>query len=152
MQTGYIASPAEIRYKERILLPVGLNHDAGSVVAGVPLKRAIKKPSDLNQLKEIFAKEKFLLSFKDKQTDMVLRQDASGEDVVRGWLLSAYAAKLVQNSMEPSVKASNIEKTQACVDAYVQMESKISILLSGLKEKGWHTDLFLEGAGERAVW
>lgn len=156
VKTGNIPCPAELRYKERLLLPVCLNHDAGSVEAGAPMKRAVDKPSVLKLWKEKFEKERFLLCFKDKQTDMVLHRNATGEDVVRGWLLGAYAARIAQGEGDlevcPGAEGFGLQKSEALEQAYEHMEKSFPRLISGLREKGWHTDLFLEGSGERAVW
>lgn len=156
VETGKIACPAEIRYKERLVLPVCLNVNAGSVEAGVPIKRAVGKPSVLRELKAKFQKERFLLCFKDKQTDMVLHHNATGEDVMRGWLLGAYAARIAGVEGMPvvctGVQGFGEQKLEVLGRAYELMEKSLPILISGLRERGWHTDLFLEGSGERSVW
>ncbi|RWW01728.1 hypothetical protein GW17_00035218 [Ensete ventricosum] len=63
-------------------------------MVGQPLKKIVKKPSTLRELKDIYPKEKFLISLKNKCTYMVLEQNASGEDALRGWLVAAFAADM----------------------------------------------------------
>ena len=79
-----------------------------------------------------------------KWTDMVLEQNATGEDALRGWLVSAYAA-----SMEIS---SHVYTPDVLRDAYKKMNSTFDSFLSELQSKGWHTDRFMDGAGSRFAW
>ncbi|KAL2322130.1 hypothetical protein Fmac_026509 [Flemingia macrophylla] len=67
--------------------------DVGNIRVGKDVHKVIK-PSRLVELKQVFPKEKFLLEFGGNCINMVLEQDASGEDAVRGWLVAAYAAQL----------------------------------------------------------
>ncbi|XP_076889465.1 protein root UVB sensitive 2, chloroplastic-like [Bidens hawaiensis] len=136
LKTGKVSSPADLRYKENLLFPGRLIKDAGNVKVGRELHKAIK-PSKLKELKEIFPNEKFLLSYGNKWTDMVLEQNASGEDALRGWLVAAYA------SSESSVFEQNLQ------DAYEKMKAVMPSLLPELQAKGWHTDRFLDGKGIR---
>ncbi|KAI5059134.1 hypothetical protein GOP47_0025453 [Adiantum capillus-veneris] len=152
VKTGNVPTPAEIRYKERLALPVTLNVEAGSVVVGVSIRRAFGKPSVLKTSKAKIHEERFLLSFHDRQTHMVLHRNASGEDVVKGWLLSAYVARIAGGKSKPMVQSSGVQKMEAMEEAYELTDKSFPILISGLREAGWHTDLFLEGGGERAVW
>lgn len=146
LRTGRVSEPAQLRHRERLVLPIGLNADAGNVRVGAPLCKALVKPSKLLELKQMFRKERFLLNFHDQCTDLVLHQSATGEDAVRGWLLAACTAKLASTPESP-------ERMSAALDqAYAQVDNLLPSFLSGLKDKGWHTHLFLEGSGIRAVW
>ncbi|KAL2333961.1 hypothetical protein Fmac_015174 [Flemingia macrophylla] len=66
--------------------------DVGNIRVGKDVHKVIK-PSRLVELKQVFPKEKFLLEFGGNCINMVLEQDASGEDAVRGWLVATYAAQ-----------------------------------------------------------
>ncbi|MCO5586330.1 hypothetical protein L7F22_040269 [Adiantum nelumboides] len=152
VKTGNVPTPAVIRYKERLALPVTLNVEAGNVVVGVSIRRAFGKPSLLKITKAKFREERFLLSFHDRQTHMVLHRNATGEDVVRGWLLSAYIARIAGSKLNPVVQDFGARKREVMEEAYELLDKSFLILVLGLREAGWHTDLFLEGGGERAVW
>ncbi|KAJ8639259.1 hypothetical protein MRB53_015953 [Persea americana] len=144
VKTGQISSPADLRYRENLLFPERVIEDAGSVKVGRPLHKVVKKPSTLCQLREIFPKEKFLINWGNQQTDMVLEHSATGEDALRGWLVSAYATK-----MEKSVDMPHDVVLQ---EAYEKMEAVFPSFVSELKTKGWHTDRFLDGIGSRFAW
>lgn len=72
---------------------------------------------------------------------MVLKQDASGEDALRGWLVAAFAVQTESSSHELS--ASVLQ------DAYDKMNGVFPVFLKELQSKGWHTDRFLDGTGSR---
>ncbi|XP_077229033.1 root UVB sensitive protein (Protein of unknown function, DUF647) [Tasmannia lanceolata] len=141
LKTGKISSPADLRYREDLLFPERLIEDAGSVKVGSPLHKVVKKPSKLNELREVFPKEKFLINRENKWTDMVLEQSANGEDALRGWLVAAYAANMENTGQTPS--------TAVLYEAYKKMDSVFPYFVSELKIKGWHTDRFLDGTGAR---
>lgn len=140
LKAGVVSSPADLRYKEDLLFPVRVKEDAGNVRVGKALHEVIK-PSKLAELKQLFPKEKFLLNRGDKCIDMVLKQDASGEDALRGWLVAAFAAQSESSSHELS--ASVLQ------EAYEKMNRVFPVFLKELQNKGWHTDRFLDGTGSR---
>ncbi|KAL5059692.1 hypothetical protein RYX36_031296 [Vicia faba] len=140
LKAGIVSSPADLRYKENLLFPVRLKEDAGNVRVGKSLHEVIK-PSKLVELKHVFPREKFLLNRGDKCIDMVLKQDASGEDALRGWLVAAFAAQIEGSSHELSVSVLQ--------DAYDKMNGVFPVFLKELQSKGWHTDRFLDGTGSR---
>ncbi|GAV67809.1 DUF647 domain-containing protein [Cephalotus follicularis] len=143
LKTGKISSPADLRYREDLLFPGRLVEDAGNVKVGRTFHKVIR-PSKLRETKEIFPEEKFLLSRGNKWTDMVLEQNATGEDALRGWLVAAYAA-----SMENSFHQSSASVLQ---DAYEKMNSVFTPFFTELQAKGWYTDRFLDGTGSRFAW
>lgn len=106
--------------------------------------RKVVKPSKLRELKEIFPEEKFLLCPGSKWVDMVLENNATGEDALRGWLVAAYAAQIEKSSHVPSASALQ--------EAYDKMNDVFYPFLSELQAKGWHTDRFLDGTGSRFAW
>ncbi|KEH23923.1 putative Root UVB sensitive family [Medicago truncatula] len=140
LKAGIVSSPADLRYKEDLLFPVRVKEDAGNVRVGKALHEVIK-PSKLTELKQLFPKEKFLLNRGGKCIDMVLKQDASGEDALRGWLVAAFAAQIESSSHELS--ASVLQ------EAYEKMNGVFPVFLKELQNKGWHTDRFLDGTGSR---
>ncbi|KAI4349396.1 hypothetical protein L6164_009988 [Bauhinia variegata] len=140
LKEGNVSSPADLRYHEDLLFPGRLIEEAGNVRVGKPLHRVIK-PSKFDELKQVFPQEKFLLSGGDKCIDMVLEQDASGEDALRGWLVAAYAAQMKKSSLELS--------TSVLHEAYEKMNDVFPQFLEELQNKGWHTDRFLDGTGTR---
>ncbi|KAK7336865.1 hypothetical protein VNO77_17415 [Canavalia gladiata] len=140
LEEGIVSSPADLRYRENLLFPLQLKEDAGTVRVGRALHNVIK-PSRLLELKQVFPKEKFLLNCENKCIDMVLDQDASGEDALRGWLVAAYAAQIKNSSHELSA--------YVLQDAYKKMNGVFPVFLKELQNKGWHTDRFLDGTGSR---
>ncbi|EFJ36852.1 hypothetical protein SELMODRAFT_77235 [Selaginella moellendorffii] len=133
LELGRVPSPAEIRYRERLILPVKPNVHAGSVRIANDI---LQIPSGkIRELKHRFQSERFLLDFHETSTEMVLHHSASGEDVVRGWLLAACSSK------EASLS-----------DAYSRVDKMLPEFLSQLKSRGWQTQLFLHGSAARAFW
>ncbi|KAJ9169609.1 hypothetical protein P3X46_017778 [Hevea brasiliensis] len=143
VKRGKVSSPADLRYHEDLIFPGRLVEDAGNVKVGRALHEVFT-PTKLHEVKDIFPEEKFLLNRGNKWTDMVLEQNASGEDALRGWLVAAYAASMEKSSHE----SSNV----VLQDAYLTMNSTVDSFLSELQAKGWHTDRFLDGAGSRYAW
>uniref|UniRef100_A0A3Q7HCE5 Uncharacterized protein n=1 Tax=Solanum lycopersicum TaxID=4081 RepID=A0A3Q7HCE5_SOLLC len=140
VKTGRISSPADLRYREDLLFPGRLIEDAGKVKVGRSLHEVVR-PSKLKQFKEAFLEEKFLLNHGSRWTDMILEHNATGEDALRGWLVAAYASDMERLVHEPSA---NILQ-----EAYDKMNSTFSPFLAELQAKGWHTDRFLDGTGNR---
>ncbi|KAL3603498.1 hypothetical protein D5086_004357 [Populus alba] len=66
VKTGKISSPADLRYHEDLLFPGGFVEDAGNVKVGQAIPG-------------------------NKWIDLVLDQNATGEDALKGWLVAAYA-------------------------------------------------------------
>ncbi|KAJ0054057.1 hypothetical protein Pint_01735 [Pistacia integerrima] len=143
VKTGRISSPADLRYREDLIFPGRLIEDAGNVKVGRALHKVIK-PSKLEELKEIFGEEKFVLNRGNKWTDMALEHNATGEDALRGWLVAAFAATMDKSFHDPS--------TTVLVDAYEKMNSVFTPFVTELQSKGWHTDRFLDGTGSRFAW
>ncbi|TQE13785.1 hypothetical protein C1H46_000792 [Malus baccata] len=143
LKTGKVSSPADLRYREDLLFPGRLIKDAGNVRVGRSFHEVIK-PSKLGELKEIFPEEKFLLNRGNKGVDMILEQNATGEDALRGWLVAGYAADIEKSFHVPS--SSSLE------EAYEKMNDVFGPFVSELQAKGWHTDRFLDGTGSRFLW
>ncbi|KAL9285044.1 hypothetical protein ACSQ67_024574 [Phaseolus vulgaris] len=141
LKAGVVSSPSDLRYRENLLFNLQLKEDTGNVRVGKAVHKAIK-PSRLLELKQVFHDEKFLLNLGNKCIDMVLEQDASGEDALRGWLVAAYAAQLVSSSRH-ELSASVLH------EAYEKMNGVFPIFLKELQNKGWYTDRFLDGTGSR---
>ncbi|BAT85532.1 Protein root UVB sensitive 2 [Vigna angularis] len=141
LKAGVVSSPSDLRYRENLLFNLQLKEDTGNVKVGKAVHKAIR-PSRLLELKQVFHEEKFLLNFGNKCVDMVLEQDASGEDALRGWLVAAYAAQVVSSSRH-ELSASIMH------EAYHKMNGVFPIFLKELQNKGWHTDRFLDGTGSR---
>ncbi|GAB4841718.1 Protein root UVB sensitive 2, chloroplastic [Ancistrocladus abbreviatus] len=140
LKTGKVSSPADLRYQEDLLFPGQLVQDSGNVKVGRVLHKVIK-PSKLQKWKEMFPEEKFLLARGSKWTDMLLEQNATGEDALRGCLVAAYAASIDQSADDPTPRILN--------QAYERMETVFPQFLTELQSKGWYTDRFLDGAGSR---
>ncbi|XP_014627658.1 protein root UVB sensitive 2, chloroplastic isoform X1 [Glycine max] len=141
LKAGIVSSPADLRYRDNLLFNVQVKEDTGNVRVGKNVHKVIK-PSRLLELKQVFPEEKFLLNFGNKCIDMVLEQDASGEDALRGWLVAAYAARTESSSHELSA-------TSVLHEAYEKMNGVFPVFLRELQNKGWHTDRFLDGTGSR---
>eukprot|EP00850_Spirogloea_muscicola_P016694 SM000137S00472 [mRNA] locus=s137:311893:315848:+ [translate_table: standard] len=155
LETGVVPRPQELRYRERVILPVGVNHRAGGVHIAGAAAAVVRRPSDLAAAARRFAGERFLLAFRDGGADMLLHQAATGEDAVRGWLLAACAAEAAEAagvSGTHSHGSGGALQVAALPEAYQRMEALAPPLLAGLQAAGWHTHLFLEGSGVRGVW
>ncbi|KAK7284115.1 hypothetical protein RJT34_18854 [Clitoria ternatea] len=137
LKEGVISSPADLRYRENLLFPLQPKESAGNVRVGRTLHNVIK-PSKFLEFKQVFPKEKFLLNCEGECIDMVLEQDASGEDALRGWLVAAYA-KFSSHELSANVLQ----------EAYQRMNGVFPVFLKELQNKGWHTDRFLDGTGSR---
>ncbi|KAL2331077.1 hypothetical protein Fmac_018658 [Flemingia macrophylla] len=76
--------------------------DVGNIRVGKDVHKVIK-PSRLVELKQVFPKEKFLLEFGGNCINMVLEQDANGEDALRGVhvCFSALVVALAHNFFSP---------------------------------------------------
>ncbi|KAK7345773.1 hypothetical protein VNO77_16384 [Canavalia gladiata] len=140
VKAGNVSSPADLRYQEDLLFPWRLVEGAGNVRVGRDLCKVIK-PSRLIELKQVFPGEKFLLNGENGCIDMVLEQDAIGEDALRGWLVAAYAEQIKRSSHDLS--------TMTLIQAYERMNEVFPLFLKELQSKGWHTDRFLDGTGSR---
>ncbi|KAJ6828793.1 protein root UVB sensitive 2, chloroplastic [Iris pallida] len=141
VQNGKVSSPADLRYRENLVFPDRVIEEAGSVKVGRPLRKVVKNPSELAELRANFPNEKFVIVCKNDHVDMVLEHGASGEDAMRGWLVAAFAAE-----MERSGYGS---KKDVLKPAYGKMESLFPSFISEVKRRGWHTDQFLDGLGSR---
>lgn len=142
LQTGKISSPTDLRYREDLLFPGRLIKEAGNVKVGRTLQKAVK-PSHFKKWKDIFPDEKFVLNPGGVCTDMLLEQNATAEDALKGWLVAAYAAEMKKSFHELDASV--------LLDAYEKMDKVFSPFLSEVQAKGWHTDRFLDGAGSRFV-
>lgn len=146
IQSGKVSSPADLRYRENLLFPNRLIEEAGNVEVGQPIRKAIKKPQKLKELREAFPNEKFLINRRSEKTYMLLEQSATGEDALRGWLVAAFAAEMERSSGRGSGQAVYRE-------AYEKMERVFPSFVAQVKAKGWYTDQFLHGSGIRfAFW
>ncbi|GLJ11770.1 hypothetical protein SUGI_0176530 [Cryptomeria japonica] len=155
VKSGTVSRPADLRYRENLIYPLQPVEDAGSVQVGRSIIKVIKNPSKLKQLKEKFQREHFLLSCNDTFTDLLLENTASGEDALRGWLIAAYAAEMAKSNYSCNSLGKvgfGLLKEVVLDKAYEQMEAVFPSFISGLKERGWHTDLFLDGTGSRFAW
>lgn len=146
IQSGKVSSPADLRYRENLLFPNLLIEEAGNVEVGQPIRKAIKKPQKLKELREAFPNEKFLVNRRSEKTYMLLEQSATGEDALRGWLVAAFAAEMDRSS-------SGHGSGQAVLrEAYEKMERVFPSFVAQVKAKGWYTDQFLDGSGVRFAY
>ncbi|PKA65088.1 glutamate N-acetyltransferase / amino-acid N-acetyltransferase [Apostasia shenzhenica] len=140
VKTGKVSSPADIRYRENLLFPDRIIEEAGSVKVGQPFFQAVKTPSKLEELRELFPGEKFLIHRKNKNVYMILENCASGADALRGWLVAAFAAEM---------KLVGLADRDAIGSAYKMMEKAFPSFIAEIKSLGWHTNHFLDGNGCR---
>ncbi|OAY72880.1 Protein root UVB sensitive 2, chloroplastic [Ananas comosus] len=145
VKSGKVSSPADLRYRENLLFPNRLIEEAGNVVVGQPIRKAIKKPQKLKELREAFPNEKFLVNRRSEKTYMLLEQSATGEDALRGWLVAAFAAEMERSSGRGSGQA-------VLHEAYEKMERVFPSFVAQVKAKGWYTDQFLDGSGVRFAY
>ncbi|KAL6903489.1 hypothetical protein ACP4OV_004302 [Aristida adscensionis] len=143
VKSGKISSPAELRYREDLLFPNRVVEEAGSVKIGQPLRRVLS-PQLVEQWKENFPNEKFLLSQKSKNSYMVLEQSATGEDALRGWLVAAFASEMERSGIG--------SRDTVLTEAYEKMEMVFPTFVSEVRSRGWYTDQFLDGNGSRIAF
>ncbi|KAJ4747007.1 hypothetical protein LUZ62_081412 [Rhynchospora pubera] len=137
IKRGNVSSPADLRYHEDLLFPDRLIEEAGNVKVGKPLRESLN-PKSLKNLKEVLSNEKFLINRRGKKTYLVLEVNATGEDALRGWLVAAFAAEMDKSG------ASSLEN-EILHEAHGKMEKVFPSFLSQVKNRGWHTDQFLDG-------
>ncbi|KAJ3708479.1 hypothetical protein LUZ61_012184 [Rhynchospora tenuis] len=137
IKRGKVLSPADLRYHEDLLFPDRLIEEAGNVKVGKPLRESLN-PRSLNKLKEVFSNEKFFINRRGKKTYLVLDVNATGEDALRGWLVAAFAAEMDKSGV------SSLEN-EILHEAHGKMEKVFPSFLSQVKNRGWHTDQFLDG-------
>eukprot|EP00271_Cylindrocystis_brebissonii_P014383 TRINITY_DN3572_c0_g1_i1.p1 TRINITY_DN3572_c0_g1~~TRINITY_DN3572_c0_g1_i1.p1 ORF type:complete len:644 (+),score=67.78 TRINITY_DN3572_c0_g1_i1:316-2247(+) len=179
-----VASPGEVRYRERIIWPADTSQLAGNVRLGKPILSVIgQHPSTLAQLVESFPGEKFLLHFNEDnrgvRADLILHQEASGEDVVKAWLLAGNVAEMAKQRRDErgsQCDAAELLSTSStfpllpvgeaamggvngdylrkdCLaKATLRTNRMLPELLAGLREKGWLTKEFLHSSRIKAVW
>eukprot|EP00897_Mesotaenium_endlicherianum_P000424 jgi/Mesen1/10382/ME000081S09771 len=98
LQTGKVAHPGELKYRERLFFGSSLDRTSGSVRVGAPLKRALGAPSEVPRLAQRFRGERFLVNFSSgaaRTADLVLHRNATGLDAVRGWLLATCSLEIL---------------------------------------------------------
>ncbi|XWS31425.1 hypothetical protein CRYUN_Cryun23aG0074500 [Craigia yunnanensis] len=126
-QTGKVSSPADLRYRQDLLFPGRLIEDAGNVKVGRALHKVVK-PSKLQEWKEIFPEEKFVLSQENKWTDMLLEHNATVEDALIGWLVAAHGASMEKFFHDPSANVLQ--------DAYDKMNRQKIYIAKTEQEQG----------------
>ncbi|XP_078167401.1 protein root UVB sensitive 2, chloroplastic-like isoform X2 [Carex rostrata] len=137
IKSGTVSNPADLRYRENLIIPDRLIEEAGNVKVGKPLCESLNQRS-INRLKEAFSNEKFFINQKGKTSYMVLEVNGTGEDALRGWLVAAFAAE-----MEKSVASSS--EDEILHEAREKMVKIFPSFISQVKSRGWHTDQFLDG-------
>ena len=99
----------------------------------------VVKPSKLQEWKEIFPEEKFVLSHENKWTDMLLEHNATGEDALRGLLVAAYAASMEKSFHDPSANvlqdAYDEELVYCSLHFCLSCRPKVGILIVFLMEQ-----------------
>eukprot|EP00899_Mesostigma_viride_P019508 jgi/Mesvir1/27559/Mv07309-RA.1 len=128
--TGEVLSPAEVRQRESLPLPLLQLLGPGGATAPTPgpqggrirsaarLRDVVSSPAELEQLLRRSKGDRFLCSPSNgakRYTDILLHPSATGSDVVKGWLLASCleshasedkaASKLPDNSARDKVRA-----------------------------------------------
>lgn len=153
VRTGAIMTPAEISPLERILLEPRYT----SRIRFSSIAKAASNPGELDVLLRVFRREHFLVSMpgggagRSGPCRVVLRKDASNEDVLRALLTVAYLLKSVSSKNQKAHMT--LDEQKSTIRAAHQTSNKIfPSFLKGVRSSGWNTDNLLFGTLKRRGW
>lgn len=151
IKKGNMLTPSQVSPKEHIFLkPIYLSGLRLSSIA-----KAARNPEELNVLLKVFRREHFLVSTPRSPSGgpcrLVLRRDASNEDVLRAILLVGH----VHESMRNRTKGPLSSEEQEAILRYARKTSKrqFASFLASVREAGWNTDnLLFSTLKRRGYW
>lgn len=153
IRAGKILSPLDVSGMERIFLrPRYKSRSRFSSIA-----KAAMNPNELDMLLHIFRKEKFLVSLPRKRRAgpcrVVLRKDATNEDVLRALLTVGYVLDRVRNGKRVTwLNGGNGGPDTILRSAHRAAKKTAPTLMNELQRAGWNTDNLLFGTVKRGAW
>lgn len=147
LKNGEILTPASVNPQERIFLkPRYKNRTRFSSIA-----KAANDPQELETLLKVFRREHYLVSMPAKAGSgpcrVVLRRDASNEDVLRALLTVGYVIKAVKESN--GARFTREEEEAVLRNARHVANKAYAPFFKELRGAGWNTDNLLFGTLKR---
>lgn len=151
-RTGRMLSPSDVSPRERIMLRPRYE----SEIRLSSIAKAAKDPEELDLLLRIFRREHFLVGTPrlggGSQCRLVLRNDASNEDVLRAFLLIGYLQKEMRNRNKNEVLSTE-EQEQILQAATRSAKRNFATFVEAAKKSGWSTDnLLFSTMKRRGYW
>lgn len=147
LQDGVFLAPSQVSPKESICL----KQKHQSWVRLSSIAKAGRNPEELDMLLRVFKRERYLVSTPGSKSGgpcrLVLRNDATNEDVLRAMLLVGHVQREVKNSNKTTLSMEENER----ILRYAKTLTKRSFswFVLGLRENGWSTDNLLFGTMKR---
>lgn len=152
LKDGVFLSPSQVSPRESIFLkPKHQNWVRLSSIA-----KAGQSPEELDMLLRVFRRERFMVSTPGGKAigpcRLVLRNDATNEDVLRAMLLVGHVQRELRN--RSSQEALTMEETERLLrNARGLTKRSFPWFLGGLKEHGWNVDnLLFSTMKRRGYW
>lgn len=152
IRTGRLLSPSDVSPKERILLRP--RYESETRLSSIA--KAAKDPEELDLLLKVFRREHFLVGTPKlgtaNQCRLVLRNDASNEDVLRAFLLIGYVQKEVRT--RDKNEALTIEGQEQILQAASRATKRnFATFVEAARKSGWSTDnLLFSTMKRRGYW
>lgn len=152
MRDGRVRTPSEVSPKESIFLKPRYQFQ----VRLSSIAKAAKDPDELNLLLRVFRREHFLVgpppAGSGQPCRLVLRKDASNEDVLRAFLLIGYVQKKMRSKGKKKPMSIE-EQEQVLRSARKWTKRNYNGFLKAAREAGWSTDnLLFSTMKRRGYW
>eukprot|EP00178_Gracilaria_changii_P001942 TRINITY_DN1284_c0_g1_i2.p1 TRINITY_DN1284_c0_g1~~TRINITY_DN1284_c0_g1_i2.p1 ORF type:complete len:737 (-),score=108.48 TRINITY_DN1284_c0_g1_i2:5070-7280(-) len=153
VRNGECLSPSQVSLKERIFL----KEKYKSRVRLSSIAKAAKNPDELQLLLTVFRREHFIVTL-PRASDggacrLVLRKDASNEDVLRAMLTAEYVHQAVEKKNGKKPTLSREDKESILRNARKYAKRTFPSFTSSAKEAGWNTDnLLFSTMKRRGFW
>lgn len=151
MDKGDYLTPSQVSPKERICLrPRYMRFVRMSSIA-----KAAKDPAELEMLLRVFRKEHFMVSTPRSKGGgpcrLVLRNDASNEDVLRAMFLIGHVQKAMKTYHKKSISLDEKENILRC--AAKMSKRAFPSFMASIREAGWSTEnLLFSTMKRRGYW
>ena len=152
LTNGHILTPAEVSAKESIFLKAHYK----SKVRLTSIAKAARNPQEMDLLLKVFKRERFIVSTprlsSKEQSRLVLRNDASNEDVLRALLMIGYVRRHVEERNDK--KEFSIEEQESILRSARKASIRtLPKFLAGTEQVGWNTDnLLFNTMKRRGYW
>lgn len=152
IRTGQMLSPSDVSPNERIMLTPRYK----SEVRLSSISKAARDPQELELLLRLFRREYFLVGTpkpgRANQCRLVLRKDASNEDVLRALLLVGYVREGMKNLNENTFLTTE-DQEQILQTAIRSAKKNFGTFVEAAKSAGWSTDnLLFSTLKRRGYW
>ena len=152
LKKGSCLPPSDVSPKERIFLKP--RHESAIRLSSIA--KAARNPDELNVLLKVFKREHFMVTTPRSPAGgpcrVVLRKDATNEDVLRAMLMAGYVQDTIKrrNGKSPV----NAEEEENILRSAMRNANRnFPSFMKGLKEAGWNTDnLLFSTLKRRGFW